>query len=100
MDEVVLSPDGKRLAWKLHARENGAGSGLLARLLAYFGARPRAMISLWVSRLDGSDFHEIGHEEAPPMHVWPEAIREAQWTPDGRHVSFLFQDALWTVPAE
>ena len=60
---------------------------------------------VWVSRIDGSRMHEIGCtplkmlEELGivDMNDVPEFI---EWQPDGKRLSFLLKNTLYTVPAD
>ncbi len=90
----VLSPQGDRLAW------------LIVREYTPPGQRKQRMIGLWVSRLDGSGMQEIGHMDYQPNdfgHRGYEPKKEVpqhlRWTPDGKRLSFQYQGALYTVPA-
>jgi len=61
------------------------------------------MESLWVSKADGSDFHEIGSVVVPPDKSQYEGVRHAiydiKWLPGGKQISFAFQQRLYVVPA-
>lgn len=87
-DEVVLSPAGDRLAWRLVYVE---GQDQLSTM--------RAKDELWASRLDGSSMHCIGQSDwfYHPKKDFPHAVH---WLPDGKHLSFLYLDELYTVPAD
>ena len=81
--EVAVSPDGRRVAWLL---TGGSGSSQ----------------ALWVSALDGGGMREIG---AVPIRKGavggrpPSFVSQLDWVPGDKAVSFLYGDALWTVPA-
>ena len=88
INQIVLSPQGDRLAWVL-------GSVL-----------DRENIGFWVSDLKGAQMHQIG--SVPVLETrrgprqektgldWPQ---ELCWRPDGKQLSFLYDGALWTVPS-
>jgi hypothetical protein len=57
-------------------------------------------ISLWTSRLDGSDMREIGQQDAPRVDGWNTSLYDLSWTPDGKRLSFVCDGALWTLPAD
>lgn len=86
MQEVAVSPDGQRAAWLL---QDGAGK---------VGAA-----SLWVSKLDGSGLRKLGDFGAgrKAAHgLGMDFPLQVVWVPGGKQVSFLFGEALWTVPAD
>ncbi len=55
----------------------------------------------WVMNLDGSGKHLIG-EFTVPMEVGKERpwIVDPKWTPDGKKISFLYDDGIYTIPAD
>jgi len=80
-NDVLLSPQGDRLAWVLDR-----------------GATGSRLYQLFASKADGTDQRLVG--AAPGVSVsnrfsWPRSIR---WLPNGKRVSFVFRDALWSVP--
>lgn len=89
--EVVMSPQGDRLAWLLSRNRESKGLP--------------DMYSLWVSDLKGGHMREIGHVEAQsekttssPTGDRTHAPQTVRWTPGGKRLSFLYKDALYTVP--
>ncbi len=106
IEEIALSPDGGTIAWKFFFREPYSRPNLLQRLLAYLHHQnmttpspysATGKVALWISRADGSDLHEIGH-----INQASELIDLAMitWLPDGKSLSFIYQDALYIVPAD
>jgi hypothetical protein len=96
---AALSPDGTRIAWLV----TGSRSRLpipvwIARLwpALWRYAAPRSIFALWVSRADGSDMREVGEEDASTAKRRPCSLA---WTPDGKRLSYLYNDALYAVPA-
>jgi hypothetical protein len=82
IDDMVVSPRCDHVAWKLFARE-----------------RPWA--GLWVSRLDGSDMHEVGGVPITrPLTLTDRLFYDIQWRPDGKYLSFVYEDSLYVIPAE
>jgi len=101
VQEVAISPDGRRVAWLLSEDINAQGKKARSSHSA-----------LWISRIDGSQLNEIGFVEtkldrvklnglsAAEMEHAAEAVpMEVRWSPDDKHLSFLCKGALWTVPA-
>jgi hypothetical protein len=101
-EEVALSPRGDRLAWIIHVMEEPPRmQKWLSRWLPSLKAAPREIIELRISQLDGSDMKIIGYIDAPNQtqddwKKWPDKLR---WLPDGQRLSFLYDNALWTIPA-
>jgi hypothetical protein len=110
-EEVALSPRGDRLAWLVRVPAPEEQLPLWQRLSQGIPTRrsseprPRAqpLIELRTSRLDGGDMKVIGYMEPErdtkqPAKGVPYGLH---WLPDGQHVSFLYDGALWTVaPAQ
>jgi hypothetical protein len=73
----------------------------LHRWFASFPARPIVTDGLWISGADGKDFHEIGHvpSKSDASGAPEEQLTVMEWLPDGKQVSFVYQDTLYVVPA-
>jgi len=86
--ENAISPQGNRIAWVvIPSAEN-----------------PPTQAALYISRMDGSDLQEVGQLALPSFEegTGPSFTRfphELKWLPDGKHLSFIYQDVLYTVPA-
>jgi len=98
---VALSPQRDRLAWLLLVKGEPrptVPSDLESRDLLLCGMRSE----IWISRLDGSGMREILTEE--PLITKGEEVtdfpRELRWLPSGKHLGFLYNFALYTVPAD
>ncbi len=81
--EAEVSPKGDRVAWLLTSSASEPPAVL---------GNPSA--SLWVGNLDGSQMHKVGSVEGGerPLQVC--------WLPSGDQLSFEYQGAIWTVPAD
>ena len=88
---MQISPDGRQIAWLIVTPQD---------------CHTPQTVALSVSRIEGSAMREIGHLtlpaapsdwEGPTFERYP---HEMKWLPDGKRVSFIFQDALYTVLAE
>lgn len=106
---VALSPDGRRLAWIVEASDDpqlvSRLRDRLSRLLPALVPPPASpsRASLWTSRLDGSDAREIGDTPRTlgRRGAFAGSVPSApQWTPDGKRIGFLHEDALWIVAAD
>lgn len=86
VQEIAVSPDGERAAWLL---QDGTGK---------IGA-----MALWVSKLDGSGLYKVGNFGAGGKAAHGSGMDfplQVVWVPGGKKVSFLYGEALWTVPAD
>lgn len=100
-EDVVLSPHGDRLAWLIHVVEKP--SSIITFLAKWFSSMhpvSRYVLKLYTSRLDGSDVQEIGYMEIKGKPSATNLPRLLRWLPDGKRLSFVYQGALWTVPAD
>jgi len=108
--EVSLSPRGDRLAWLLHVRHEASFYNRVCRLSRFL--RPisrRDSDQIWITELNGSSPHLVGSKEIkrvwnPGTGCFPSGwdfeggVESLVWTVDAQHLSFLYQDAVWTVP--
>jgi len=87
VQEVAVSPDGRRVAWLMTSgpRRGGATS-----------------VSMWASGLDGGGLHRIGvvrprvqHRRGPVADF----ASQLHWVLGDKKISFLYGDALWTAVA-
>jgi len=103
-----LSPRGDRIAWQFIDQGDTLPTLLvwLHRLIPAFHPPPsKPKVSLWVSRLNGSQLHELGYVLVPTLPPgsavpWSMLFDHLSWLPDGKHLSFQHDDALYTVPAD
>ena len=96
IDEVVLSADGKRLAWVEHSRWDSPLKSLLEPLLPRIEGVSNWMVLLCTCRMDGTDRREIGFLSAYIPEREPE-VTGIQWLTDNQHLSFVHNDTLYTV---
>lgn len=94
MDQAEMNPQGDRIAWLFgfYSRET---------LIAYVKRRLKRrllagckMTGLWICHADGTGLHEIARADAN------EPVSNLRWLPDGKRVSVIYRDALWTVPVD
>lgn len=64
-------------------------------------------MSLYTSRLDGSDRRDLGNIEqyydpkSFNMTTWlKQSLENLQWTSDGTRLLFVYDGAIYTVPAQ
>jgi hypothetical protein len=86
---LVFSPLYGRLAWVLEYQPP---------LSTLTGERTRT--GLWVSSMQDWKAHEIGSLETTRDGKGGSGPFAVQWSPDGGRLSFVYRDALWTVPAD
>ncbi len=77
----------------------------LHRLLPSWKAPSAPRESLWVSRNDATDMHELGSVEIESGRSdievrHPDALEAIDWLPDEKHLSFVYKNMLYTVPIE
>jgi len=98
ISEVVLSPQGDRLAWRTQSWSDvkGALGDWLAGLFRHRTRDMRTTCAVWVSRLDGTDMRQLGSERLTRGEE-PDVLR---WLPDGKALSFTANQGLYSVPTE
>ena len=75
MEEVSLSPQGDRLIW----------------LLKF--SKKETQEQIWVSSREGKEMKVVAR-------IPKEGIGGLQWNPDGKRVSFEYQEKLWILPVK
>ena len=98
---VLVSPDKKRLFLGIASIRQ---TPFLEWLHQRFDWIPQGNYGVeqgWVMNLDGSGKHLIG-EFTVPMEEGKERpwIVDPKWTPDGKKISFLYDDGIYTIPAD
>lgn len=99
--EVELSQQGDRLAWLFLNSRRSPLVTMLVRLMPSLAPKfpPTAGLSLWVSRRDGTEMQEVGFEQTALQGKNNNIPFEVRWNPDGKHLSFRMNQALYSVPA-
>ena len=75
----------------------------MSRYLPWFHMRPHPTVGLWVSQLDGSNMHKIGHmTPMVPKGALNASLETSyiRWLPGVKKLSFVYDDTLWTVPSD
>jgi len=67
----------------------------LHRVNAAIPARPELTEGLWISRADGTGMHELGHVPAESELC----LKDLNWAPDGKRLSFVYHGMLNVVAA-
>ncbi len=125
INTALFSPQGDRIAWLLQTTYTPPFAKYLHRFLPMVKLQSRSVASVWVSRRDGTQMHEIGHIDvrnyndpiyyssfmpsggqsgasalaSPNILDTPEEL-SLRWMPDGKHLSFFLKDRLWKVAAD
>jgi hypothetical protein len=94
---IILSPQGDRLLWSMFARQAMPLQEWLHRLFPSYKPSLNLVIRWQVSRLDGSDMHEIGMIRVSRRNG---SYSNPRWLPDGKRISFIHNNTLYTVPAD
>jgi hypothetical protein len=86
-DEYVLSPQGDRLAWLFYFRRDDK-------------AEPRTEI--WLSDASGQHMKKVGGivTRSPYPYHGADFIREIQWHPGGKQLSFIYENVLFTFSVD
>ena len=102
-----FSPQGDRIAWPLLQKNDTLPPYLdfLHRRIPAFNPQSTPKFSLWVSRIDGTQMHEIGALPIRPEKEYSGVViddvpDQIYWLPDGKHLSFWLKGTLYTVPAD
>jgi hypothetical protein len=99
--QIAFDPRGHRLAWMLEATRSSPLGRFVRRWIRSVHVTEHHRVELWVSRPDGSRMREVGYVALNPEDdAMAEGPHYLQWLPDGEHVSFIYRNALWTVPVD
>jgi hypothetical protein len=95
---LSLSPRGDRLAWLGEETYLPPYQDWLRQHFSWFRFRPRRTITLWTTDLYGGGARRVGRLRLPvEATAAPGSLR---WVPGSDRVSFIYDGALWTVPAQ
>jgi len=89
--ELIFHPPAGRLAWVLEFERPWSLMGLFGLSLS---------TGLWVTDMNGAVTHDLGSLPTTRFGRRGSGPYNVQWTPDGTRLSFVFDDALWSVPLE
>jgi hypothetical protein len=97
-----VSPNRKWIYYYLVTARTNLLLTWLHRIFPKFTPKPMLTEELWSSRVDGQGMKEIGHV---PLQTdatdQPESgLSNMDWLPDDKHISFVYRNTLYIVPAE
>ncbi|MCW3098311.1 MAG: hypothetical protein JWL77_3929 [Chthonomonadaceae bacterium] len=71
-------------------------------LLPKFNSKPIVTEELWVSRANGQDLRELGYVPSvlDEFDSLTSYLTCTTWLPDDKHISFIYNGALYVVPTE
>lgn len=98
---IAVSPETTRMALMLWNREPSSGFRLLGPLLSELGIRDQRIGSLRVIDPSGTNLGDLGTMQwMADRRRWRRGgAMQLKWTPDGKRLSFIHQDQLYTIPA-
>jgi hypothetical protein len=99
MEGAKVSSSGQRIAWICSQFYISPFVLWLHRWLPRISTNPQRRFGLWVSNIDGSRMHEIGHVLLAPQDEAPTTF-ELNWLPGDKRLSFVYKAALYTVPTD
>lgn len=94
------SPGHDRLLWIVQSNHMPALTAITQKLPRPFKLPARYMCRWMVSNLDGSNMHTIVEFEISDLHYNRPDLVAPQWTPDGKHLSFEYQSALYLMAVD
>jgi hypothetical protein len=97
---IQYTPNGDRIAWLLKFTYELPITRMLHRFIPAIKSETVSHMELRVSNLDGSNMHSLGYVMTMPDSLNDTEPHSLEWTRDGKNVSFIYQNVLWTVAAE
>jgi len=92
--QVVFSPHADHVAWVFHQQYLSPLLIQLKRLGLPVKTKPIEETMVYVSRNDGTEMRQIGIAPSPE-HASDVYVT---WLPDGTHLSFVYNEVLFTIP--
>lgn len=99
LDDIQISPDGKRIAWADHYTVKRPGPPWMQWVFRRLGAGGGDYKALWTSRTDGSDRREIGHIVQDSNNLQARRfIYNWGWTFGSKGLWYEYGDKFFCVP--
>lgn len=96
----MVSPRHDRLLWIVQSNRMPLLASLTQKLPRPFKRPPSYLCRWMVSDLDGRNMHSIAEFEISDLHFKRPDLLMPQWNPDGKHISFEYDGALYWLPAD
>ncbi|MCW3095808.1 MAG: hypothetical protein JWL77_1426 [Chthonomonadaceae bacterium] len=93
-------PGHDRLLWTVQSNRMPPLSAITQKLPRPFKRSSRYLCRWMVSNLDGHNMHTIAEFEISDLYFNRPDLISPQWTPDGKHISFEYKNALYLMAAE
>jgi hypothetical protein len=102
VESRAVSPKEDRIAVAYYYYVRSPMREMLCQLIPRFGPSDQPYADLWIGGKHGHSWREIGAiPTGYKIDRYPSPITEdLRWTPDGRNLTFIYKNALWTVPAD
>lgn len=99
--EVLLSPAGDRIAWFMDFEQQASYPPWMwfVRYSFFRIERCATHTGLWTSRVDGTDIQELGRLIVGTDSYGGKDPEKLRWLPDGKALSFVYDNTLWTIDA-
>ncbi len=102
IQNLCISPDGKRAAWLMNAETQAPLAQFIHRWIPAFPAPVAATRQLWVSNIETGKSEEIGHlrtSAGDPGALYLLDSNTLQWMPGCKRLSFVYGEDLYIVDA-
>jgi len=96
----VISPQGDRIAWQQMREEIPEWIRILRDRFPRIQVHGTEHESLWVSRVDGTEKHEIGGQDHKANDQSGPLLSDLQWVPGSKRLGFYYGTGCYTVSAE
>lgn len=91
----MASPDGKHLLWYTQKGNVSILEAWLQRWYPRWHRKTPRIFTCYLSDMHGNGLREIWSETIEPHQtLLPE------WTPDSKHLSFIYQEQLYLLPID
>lgn len=99
IQEVAISPKTNKVAWILTGQYKSSLTILTHYLFPALVQKMQCTSGIWVSNLDGSAMHEIGTIPIPLNRSSAQSLFLLHWLPEEKKLSFIYNNSLYTIPA-
>ena len=100
----AVSPDGSRILWQVEGIPESPLQHWIQSKLPHPPPRKQTWVGLWTSRLDGSDWREVGHIVVPLYDNGDDAdegdadsLLESGWLPDCKTAWFKYKNIYYSA---